>query len=148
MDWLADLSNALSSMLGNHGDIAMLMATVSLLTFVGSLLLIPWLVVRMPADYFTEERRHASQLKSKHVAVYWTLRILKNLLALLLVVAGIAMLILPGQGLLSILIGISISDFPGKYHLERYLVTRHGVLKSLNWVRHRAGKPDLIIDKE
>lgn len=123
-----------------------MMAGISALTFIGSLILIPWLITRLPKDYFSSQRRHTSTLKAERPLLYWSIRFAKNLLALLLISAGIAMLILPGQGLLSILIGISISDFPGKYHLERYLVTRGSILKSLNWIRRKAGKPLLVID--
>jgi hypothetical protein len=31
-------------------------------------------------------------------------------------------------------------NFPGKYHLERWLVLRPGVLKGLNWLRRRQGQ--------
>ena len=48
------------------------------------------------------------------------------------------MLVLPGQGLLTILIGIGISDFPGKYKLERRLVSVPGILGAINWIRGKA----------
>lgn len=114
---------------------------LSAVTFFLSLLIIPWLIIRLPTDYFSETKRHESVLRQQHPLTYWLVRIGKNLLSALLIVAGIIMLILPGQGLLSILIGISIGDFPGKYRLERYIVSRPGVLKSINWIRRKAKKP-------
>lgn len=114
---------------------------LSFLTFALSLILIPWLVIRLPKDYFSANRRGESALRQYHPVVYWLIRLLKNLFSAALIVAGILMLVLPGQGILSILIGISIGDFPGKYRLERYLVTRPGVLKSINWIRKKARKP-------
>ena len=58
---------------------------------------------------------------------------------------GLAMLVLPGQGIWSILIGLSLINFPGKYQVERALVSRPTVHRSLNWVRRRAGCPHLRV---
>jgi hypothetical protein len=70
--------------------------------------------------------------------------VVKNLLGCLFVVAGLLMLVLPGQGLLSILIGIILLDFPGKYSVERWLISRPPVLHTVNWLRRRAGRPPLV----
>ena len=59
---------------------------------------------------------------------------------------GAAMLVLPGQGILTILAGVMLLDFPGRHRLVCWIVTRHAVLNSLNWVRRRAGRPELIVD--
>jgi len=68
----------------------------------------------------------------------------KNLLGVLLVIAGLAMLVMPGQGLLTIVAGVLLIDFPGKYCLERWLVTRKTVWRSINWLRKRAGRKPLL----
>ncbi len=67
----------------------------------------------------------------------------KNLLGGVLVVLGLVMLLTPGQGLLTLLIGLMLMNFPGKYRLERWLVTRPGVLRALNWLRARQGHQPL-----
>ncbi len=67
------------------------------------------------------------------------LGVAKNILGGLLVVMGVVMLFTPGQGLLTILIGLLLLNFPGKYRLERWLVLRPGVLRGLNWLRQRRG---------
>lgn len=72
----------------------------------------------------------------------------KNLLGYALVMAGIAMLVLPGQGMLTILVGILFLDFPGKYWFERWVVARSPVLQSINWLRRRAGHPPLLLQKD
>ena len=54
------------------------------------------------------------------------------------------MLVLPGQGILTILIGIMFINFPGKYRLERWVVLRAPVLNVINKMRHRAGHAPLI----
>ena len=70
----------------------------------------------------------------------------KNLLGYLLIVAGIAMLLLPGQGVLTMLLGFIMVDLPGKYRFERWLVARPLVLRSINMLRRRAGREPLILD--
>lgn len=104
-----------------------------------SMLAIPWLVVRMPKDYFNT----ASRPLHYRSPLAWLAWLLRNLLALVLLTAGILMLVLPGQGILTILIAIMISTFPGKYRLERALVRRPRILRAVNWIRRRHGRPDL-----
>lgn len=116
----------------------------SVVTFIASLFIIPVIVARIPADYFVDRQRHLSRLRRWHPVVYVALLVLKNLFGGLLVVAGIAMLVLPGQGILTILIGIMLMNFPGKYALERRLVSQSGVFNAINWIRKRAGKQQLI----
>lgn len=111
---------------------------LSFVTFIGSLILVPIIVVRIPADYFDNTRRREPVLHRMHPAVYFGVRILKNLLAVVLIAGGILMIVLPGQGILTILIGIGISDFPGKYRLERKLVSLPGILTAINWIRKKA----------
>jgi hypothetical protein len=53
------------------------------------------------------------------------------------------MLIVPGQGLLTVAVGLTLVDFPGKFHLERWLATRGPVWRSINWLRKRAGREAL-----
>jgi hypothetical protein len=113
-------------------------SALSILTFFGSLIAVPVIVTRIPADYFEASRRHEARLHKLHPIVYLTVRILKNLLAVALVVGGIMMLVLPGQGLLTILIGVGVSDFPGKYRVERRLVRLPGILTAINWIRAKA----------
>jgi hypothetical protein len=74
-----------------------------------------------------------------------TLTILKNIVGWAFILAGIAMLVLPGQGILTILIGVSLANFPGKYALERRLVRKPAVARTLNRIREKAGKPRLEI---
>lgn len=106
-----------------------------------TLLAIPWVVSRLPADYFDHTRRERWQSSSEAPLPALLLGLAKNLLGVILVVLGVVMLFIPGQGLLTILIGLLLMNFPGKYRLERWLVHRPGVLRSLNWLRSRRGRP-------
>ena len=110
----------------------------SAVTFVFSLLLLPWFLIRIPADYFTRAR----DTDPWHVMLQ-PRPFIRNLLGLPLVLAGIAMLVLPGQGILTIMIGLGIMQFPGKFSLEKWIVSRKGVLKAVNWIRHRSHHPPL-----
>ena len=51
------------------------------------------------------------------------------------------MLVLPGQGLLTIVTGLLLINYPGKYKLEQKLVAVPAVFKALNWIRFKANKP-------
>jgi hypothetical protein len=59
------------------------------------------------------------------------------------VLAGIVMLLIPGQGLLTILIGIALMDFPKKQAFLRRVVARQWVLRSINRIRGRFGRAPL-----
>lgn len=115
---------------------------VSLVSLGLCALLLPVIVLRLPADYFASAR---DRQPSPRTAVAWLLRLGKNLLGVLLVLAGIAMLLLPGQGLLTILIGLMLINFPGKRALERRIVGRPSILKLLNGMRARRALPPLIV---
>lgn len=113
---------------------------LSIGSLVLTVLLLPVLVARLPADYFTASR---AELRQERSVSGWVLRIGKNLLGLVFLFAGIAMLVLPGQGLLTILIGLLLLDFPGKRALERRLVRRPGIRSFLDRMREKRGKPPL-----
>jgi hypothetical protein len=116
---------------------------IGLVSLVASVALLPFLVVRIPADYFRHRRRRHEYAGERHPAAHHAIVIAKNATGVLLIVAGIAMLVLPGQGLLTLLIGLMLTDFPGKYRLEKRLIGQPGVLKAVNWLRARAGHPPL-----
>ena len=125
-----------------------LFAALILVPFFGTLFIVPWLVVRIPADYFLVSKRKPLWRRGQFVPWQILLLVLKNILGIAIVLMGIAMLVLPGQGLLTILIGLLLVNFPGKFQCERWLVSRRPVLKSVNWMRHRVGKAKLLIDSQ
>lgn len=117
----------------------------SALTFVGSLVLLPVLVVRMAPDYFMPGR--PSALAEQHPVARIAGLIAKNVLGTVLLLAGIAMLVMPGQGLLTMLIGVVLLDLPGKRSLERGIVAQPSVHQALNWIRRRHGREPVQIPK-
>ena len=123
-------------------------AVLFVATFFGSLLCVGVLLVKLPSTYFAAE--HPQRLRDyRHPAVRLVLRVLKNLLGLCLVVAGVLLSVpgIPGQGVLTMLIGIMLLDFPGKRRLERKLVSRKRVLNTINRLRQRFGKPPLVVSE-
>jgi hypothetical protein len=122
------------------------LAALSVVTFVGSLLAVPWLVVRIPRDYFAPGATRRLPWADRHPALRLALAIGKNVLGLAFVAAGIVMLVLPGQGILTIVVGIVLLDFPGKQRLLQWIVVQPPVLDSINWLRRRSGREPLIVE--
>lgn len=117
------------------------LAPLSVVLFFGTLLVVPLLVLAMPADYFTRDLRREYRLHPLHL-----LRTaVKNLLGLVIFLAGLVMLVTPGQGILTVLIGLGMLNFPGKRRLELRLVRRPGVRAAIDWIRRRGGRPALIV---
>ncbi|MDR0781027.1 MAG: hypothetical protein LBF16_10095 [Pseudomonadales bacterium] len=117
---------------------------LAMLLSIGSLLLLPFAVIWLPADYFLLDRRQRFLRERRHPLVAYALLLVKNGFALVLLLLGIAMLVLPGQGLLTMCIALMLMDFPGKYRLERWLVSRRKVLDGLNWLRARRGREPFL----
>jgi hypothetical protein len=121
------------------------LAAFSIVSFIGTLLLVPVLVTRIPEDYFAEKKRHRWEpWAHEHPLIRWSLLIAKNSLGYVMIILGIAMLVLPGQGVLTIFIGVMFINFPGKYRLERWVVMRAPVLNTINKLRQRTGRAPLI----
>jgi hypothetical protein len=118
-----------------------LIFTLSAAGFVATLMIMVVLIVRMPDDYFLHPRE-APWAKSRPV-LRVLLVIVRNLLGAALLLLGLVMLATPGQGVLSILVGISLLDVPGKRRLELAIIRREPVRKSMNWIREKAGRPPL-----
>ena len=108
----------------------------SVLAVVASVVLVPRFLASLPADYLRSEAppRRTSLL----------LRILRNLLGLVLLLLGVAMLVLPGQGLLTLLVGVLLVDFPGKRRIVVASLSRPKVLTLVNRLRAHRGSPPLV----
>lgn len=118
-----------------------------LITFAVSLGIVSFILVKIPATYFHKDHSREFWM-DRHPAIRFLGVLAKNLLGILLVALGIVMSIpgVPGQGILTILLGIMLLDFPGKRKLEYKLVSRPTVFKAINKLRHRFGKPELVLD--
>jgi hypothetical protein len=117
---------------------------------VGMLLILPVaiaaILVLLPPDYFAESHRPRHARRKRPLTILrCIIFILKNLLGAILLLAGIAMLVLPGQGVLTITLGISLMNFPGKFRAERWLITRGPTLRITNKLRLRFHRAPLIL---
>ena len=129
LDWLAP-----------HQQLLLWVGAGSLIIFTLSLLSLPWLVAQIPEDYFLAKPRHLGDRGIIGLLV-------KNLIGYGLILAGILMLLLPGQGILTMITGLLLIDYPGKFRLERQIARQPAILKSLNWLRAKAQKPPLSVHR-
>ena len=102
-------------------------------------------LVTLPANYFSSHYERDFKPSSSWLA-RWGAVIAKNLVGVILLLIGVAMLILPGQGLLTILIGLIMLDIPGKRPLEARIIKRPAVRAAIDNLRLRYGKPPLELD--
>jgi len=125
-------------------DTLVTLTVVSLVFFVGSLIAIPYILVRIPADYF-DIRIPRPWMENHHPVLRLMGHIVKNAVGAIFLLAGFLMIFLPGQGLLTMLIGISMLDFPGKRKVEAKIIGQQTVLGVINSMRKKFGKPPLVL---
>lgn len=121
---------------------------LSIATLVLSAITVPFLVSRMRADYFMPDRDRTRMFANQHPVVRWIGLILKNLAGLILFIAGAVMVAAPGQGLLTMFVGLLMLDFPGKRRLELRLVKIKAVHRAIDWIRRKAGRSPLLLPGE
>ena len=131
--------------LTDHETLLLWMFSLSIVMFVGTLVVLPILVVRMSPDYFLHREPPPDSWRGSHPAIRWTVLIIKNVVGAVLFVAGVVMLFTPGQGILAILVGLSMMNVPGKRRLELRLVQSKPVLRAINWIRARSHRPPLLV---
>jgi hypothetical protein len=122
-------------------------AALFVVTFAVSTAVVTFVLVKLPANYFHSS--HAREFLVERNPVLRAVGIFaKNLLGLALVGLGLIMAVpgVPGPGVLSILLGIMLLDFPGKRTLETRIVSRPRVNGAVNALRSRFGKPPLMLD--
>ena len=117
--------------------------TISLLV---TAIVVPWVIVSLPADYFHKDRKPPVPFKRFPAAARLPLIIAKNALGVALVGVGLMFLLMPGQGVIVILIGVLMVDFPRKKELERWLIRRGPILKLANWLRRKWHRKPLHLD--
>lgn len=128
-------------------DVLVGLTIASIIGFIGSLIAIPWILVRLPSDYF-DLRVPRHWMKDHHPVLRMLGLIIKNAVGALFVAVGFLMLFLPGQGLLTMLIGISLLDFPYKRRLEARIIGQPAILNVVNSMRHKFHKPPLTLSSE
>ena len=140
--------SALNHWFSAHETLLFWVGIGSALMLIGSIAALPWLVGRIPVDYFNHHHAPVAPPLQGHPMLRFTIHLLRNLVGIVLIIAGFLMLFLPGQGLLTLLLGIMMCHFPGKYRLEQWFIHQPGILKGLNWFRQRGGHPPLMVGIE
>lgn len=127
--------------LAEHSVVVAIIGVVSVILSLGSLVLTPFLVGRLPADFFVRlTQPPAPLLHRPHPA-----RVIgRNVLGAFLVLLGILLVPLPGPGGLVTLLGLAMADFPGKRPLLTALLRRPLAMASINWLRRRAGREPML----
>lgn len=123
---------------------------VFLVTFTASIVITVVVLIALPADYYRERQSVSLGERSDPSLGRRLVRLVTNVVGIGLVILGFFMSIpgIPGQGVLTILVGLMLIDFRGKQRLQRWLVTRPGVLPVINRLRARFGKPPLLADSD
>lgn len=121
-------------------DVLAGIAIFSVVAFLLGVVVTPMILVRLPADYFVRRDTVPPQPLTLGRGL---LLVARNVLGAVLILLGVLMLVLPGQGLITLLVGLLVLDFRGKRALERRLVARPGVRRFINGLRSRAGRAPL-----
>lgn len=127
-----------------HQTVLGIIAISSVVMLVASILSLPYLVSLIPVDYFQHSGPYRLHHHFKHPLLRVLIIIVKNCLGWLLLLAGFIMLFLPGQGLITLALGMMLIDFPGKRTVECKLIGHPKVLRAINWLRVRHGKESLL----
>ena len=112
-----------------------LSSLVAFVLGVAATLLVPRAIARLPEDYFV---RPATPTRRAVKVARW-------LVGGLLAVAGVAMLVLPGPGIASIIVGLVVLDLPLLRRVAIRLLRRPGVARSVTRVREARGRGPLLL---
>ncbi len=139
--WLADLWASMT--LGN----VLLGVGLFVASLVISFAAIAVVMVKIPANYFSTHYKQ-DFLPDSPWLVRWSAVILKNILGVILIALGIVLSLpgVPGQGILTILLGLIMMDIPGKRPIEARIIKRPTVLAAVNKLRDKYNKPPLQLD--
>lgn len=139
VDWIYGIWESLT--LGR----VLLGAGLFVVSLLVSALIVAVVLVKIPANYFSSHYRQ-DFLPNSSWLTRWGAVLAKNLIGAVLVLAGIVMLIGPGQGILTILIGLILMDIPGKRPLEARIIKKPAIQAAANRLRARFGKGPLLLD--
>jgi hypothetical protein len=142
---MMDLIGPLSSLVFTWPAIAV-GATIFVGTLLVSMALVVLFLISLPPTYFHRSHERCFMV-GQHQALRWIGIIAKNLVGATLVIVGLVMSLpgFPGQGILTLLIGVMLLDFPGKRALEHKIISRPSILRVINRLRAKFSKPPLVL---
>jgi uncharacterized membrane protein SpoIIM required for sporulation len=129
----------------NHEELIIWLSLASIIGLIVSIVVIPWVIIKLPPDYFVYTKRETKKIFCHHPFCRALFLIFKNILGIALIISGIIMLFIPGQGLLTIIIGVILTDFPYKYKIERWIISRPHILSTVNRLRKKAKQPPFTL---
>lgn len=112
-------------------------STISFLVFAAGMVSLPIIIGRLPDNFFVSDRKPWFRCLPK--SLYLLVFTAKNMLGFLLFLLGVVMLFAPGQGLLTILVGLGTMNFPGKQRLIYRILSFGRLRRVLNWIRRKRG---------
>ena len=138
-----DFINSFFVWFSNNPGILIGLGVSSFFIFIISIIGISWFVAQIPEDYFLSIKRKPTKWIEQKPVLRLLVLFGKNIIGLSLIVGGLLMIVLPGQGLLTIVTGLLLINYPWKFRLEQKIVGIPSVFKALNWIRIKANKPPL-----
>ena len=140
IEWLRELFRFFVEWVGKN---AWWIFGISIIMVIASLVLIRYLILWLPADYFLRDDQPSDA--NQHPTLRVVMVVLRNILGILFVLMGLIMVLpgIPGQGILTLLIGLSLMDFPGKRRLQLKIISQRVVLNAVNAIRMKSNKPPL-----
>ena len=131
MDWLKEHVVLLAVVSAALGAIALMAGAV--------------VAIRLPADYFTRPASDPNASEKSNAPSHLAMKILKNIVGVILILVGgvLSVPLVPGPGILILLMGLMLTSFPWKRKLELKLLRTRFVLSPVNWMRKRAGRPPI-----
>jgi len=144
-DWIKDSFSVVAQWVSSN---AWWIFSISLITLVVSVFAIRYILIKLPSDYFLDQKPSFEGKQNLTLSVLFF--ILRNIIGLIFVLIGL-ILSLPGvvgQGVLTLLLGLSIMDFPGKRKLQLKIISQQVVINTINLVRAKASKPPLLLPEE
>ena len=122
-------------------------ALIFLASFLINLGIVSAILVKLPADHFSKSRK-TKFWAGPRPAIHAAKVIGKNIAGVLLVALGIVLSLpgVPGQGLLTVLLGIMLLDFPGRHRLEQKLLSKPSIVNTIHRLRERFDKPPLQLN--
>ncbi|KYJ87714.1 PGPGW domain-containing protein [Sulfurovum riftiae] len=133
----------MSTFIYEHEALLLWLTLISVIGLITSAVLILKLLVHIPSDYFLHKEKQEHSIDHCCPIVRLLYLFIKNILGILFIIGGVIMLFTPGQGILTILLGIVLTDFPYKYKIEQWIITRPPLIAAINKIRAKAGKAPL-----
>tara|TARA_A200000113_G_scaffold110479_2_gene99169 strand:+ start:235 stop:675 length:441 start_codon:yes stop_codon:yes gene_type:complete len=138
------LATSMTNWLSVNQLLLTIIGFLSLFIFFASILSLPWLVSKIPEDYFLKETSRFIFWRNQFPYIWPLIIIIKNVTGVLMLISGLVMLVTPGQGILTIFIGMIMLDYPKKSMIEKKIILNKSVLPKLNWLRRKVNKNPII----